>query len=185
VAHGTTPGAEGCQARRPTAQHTAGPPLSNARTASNRAGAHHRRTQRRALTLLSTQKVRMHSQRITPTTGSTPTTQTTPATDAPLPSYRRTAAKPQPNPATRQRPLYNILSRTGRSLPSSFRSSVGQLVVAVVAVADVRVIRCSVVISACSEVARQPRKDRAGTSHHRHSLATIATRQDQTRPDER
>ena len=132
-------GAEGCQARRPTAQHTAGPPLSNARTASNRAGAHHRRTQRRALTLRSTQKVRMHSQRITPTTGSTPTTQTTPATDAPLPSYRRTAAKPQPNPATRQRPLYNILSRTGRSLPSSFRSSVGQLVVAVVAVADVRV----------------------------------------------
>ena len=176
-------GAEGCQARRPTAQHTAGPPLSNARTASNRAGAHHRRTQCCALTLLATQKVRMHySQRITPTTGSTPTTQTTPATDAPLPSYRRTAAKPQPNPATRQRPLYNILSRTGRSLPSSFRSSAGQLVVAVVAVADVRVIRCSVVISACSEVARQPRKDRAGTSHHRHSLDSDRIK---TRPHER
>jgi hypothetical protein len=97
----------------------------------------------------------------------------TPTTDAPLDIVaRRTTAKPQPTPTN--------FGGSGRFTPSlpGHRSASWQ---SVGAVADVGSIRCSVVISACSEVARQPRIDRAGTSRHRHSLATIATRQDQTR----
>ena len=116
AAHGTTPvgwgppSAETCQPAhsRPAAeQHAYQHPSQRAPPPCG--------TQRRALTRLATQKV--HSQRITPTTGSTPTIQTTKHRCPP--SYGRTTA------ATWQRPRCNILSRTQQDF---IRSSVGRSV---------------------------------------------------------